>query len=83
MFSCYEEGASLFYCINNVGLMWGEGPSGPVLGQGWGAFRPPSAPPPSLTSWGAGLPVLHPVWVGWLGSGLGVFSDPGKQLNRV
>ena len=23
--------------------------------------------------------MLHPVWVGWLGSGLGGFSDPGKQ----
>ena len=35
-------------------VMWGEGPYGPSLGRAGGRFRPPSAPPPSLTSAGGG-----------------------------
>ena len=56
MFSCYEEGASLFYCINNVGLMWGEGPSGPVLGQGWGGVPPAQRSSPLINLVGGGAP---------------------------
>ena len=44
------------HCINNVGLMWGEGPSGPVLGQGWGGVLPAQHSSPLINLVGGGAP---------------------------
>ena len=45
-----------YYCINNVGLMWGEGPRGPVLGLGWGGILPAQRSSPLINLVGGGAP---------------------------
>ena len=58
-----------------------------VPGRAGGRFRPPSAPPPSLTARGAGLTCpgttakYYTRQGGLLGSGWCTIYSPGKQLN--
>ena len=83
--------------IDRVGLLIGDKQSGSVStnfhfpfpadavkvpGRAGGRFRPPSAPPPSLTSAGGGahlsMQILHPA--GWI---IRSIYSPGKQLNTA